>query len=78
MNGEQDLYQENGLIVTPEFFDVFTFDFVEGSNEDKLAPQSVFIPLSLARKLFGNELIVVFYFSNYSFTVKKNFSIRIN
>jgi putative ABC transport system permease protein len=48
-------YRERYFVVSPSFFDVFSFDFVEGSQEDRLAPYSVFIPLSLSRKLFGNE-----------------------
>jgi len=53
-DGKRDSYEENSLAVAPEFFDVFTFDYVEGSK-DNLAPGSIFIPLSLSRKLFGNE-----------------------
>jgi putative ABC transport system permease protein len=47
-------YTENQLLVSPEFFDVFSFDFVEGSDA-RIAPRTVFIPLSLSRKFFGNE-----------------------
>jgi len=53
--GERHYFKENSLIVTPEFFDVFTFDFVEGAKEHRLSPTEVFIPLSLSRKLFGKE-----------------------
>jgi len=53
--GERNHFKEKSLAVTPEFFDVFTFDFVEGSADDYIAPGNVFIPLSLKRKLFGNE-----------------------
>ena len=56
--GERHYYEENSLFVMPEFFDVFTFDFVEGGKDERLAPQSTFIPLSLARKLFGNEPLI--------------------
>ena len=52
---ERNFYKENSLTVTPEFFDVFSFDFVEGEKDVQLAPGSIFIPLSLSRKLFGNE-----------------------
>ena len=57
-DGEQIFYEENSLNVAPSFFDVFTFNFVEGSNNSYLAPGKIFIPLSLARKLFGDELAV--------------------
>jgi ABC-type antimicrobial peptide transport system, permease component len=52
---ERMYYEENSLIVTPSFFDVFLFDFIEGSNDGYIAPGSIFIPLSMARKLFGDE-----------------------
>ena len=54
-NGKRNYYEEKSMIVTPEFFDVFTFEFVEGLPDTYIAPQSVFIPLSMARKFFGNE-----------------------
>ena len=51
----RNYYEEKPLTVSPEFFDVFTFDFVEGSKEALKTPENVIIPLSLSRKLFGNE-----------------------
>jgi len=57
-DGKRDYYEEKSLVVLPSFFDVFTFDFVEGSNNGYIAPKNVFIPLSLSRKLFGNESAV--------------------
>ena len=54
----QNIYDESALVVTPSFFDVFTFDFIEGSHEGYIAPGNTFIPLSLSRKLFGNESAV--------------------
>ena len=56
-NGERHSYNEKISVVSPSFFNVFTFEFVEGSNKD-LEPGNVFIPLSLARKFFGNESAV--------------------
>ena len=53
--GERNYFKEKSVVVSPEFFDVFTFDFVEGSTNVYIAPGNVFIPLSMARKLFGNE-----------------------
>jgi putative ABC transport system permease protein len=53
--GERNYFNENSMTVSPEFFDVFTFDFVEGSKDVYIAPGNVFIPLSLSRKIFGKE-----------------------
>ena len=54
-DGVRNYYKENSIVVSPEFFNVFTFDFVEGSKDVYIAPGNVFIPLSLKRKIFGNE-----------------------
>ena len=54
-NGVRNLFRENGLEVTPDFLNVFTFDIVEGYVNAQLAQQYVFIPLSMARRLFGDE-----------------------
>ena len=54
-DGERHFYEENSLTVTPSFFDVFTFDFVEDTRGNYIAPGTIFIPLSMARKFFGNE-----------------------
>ena len=53
----RNIFEENSLIVSSTFFDVFSFDFVEGSNEGLIDIESgnIFIPLSMSRKLFGNE-----------------------
>ena len=53
----QNVYEESSSMVSSTFFDVFSFDFMEGSNEGLIDIESgnVFIPLSMARKLFGNE-----------------------
>jgi len=53
--GTRNYFKEKLLQVTPEFFDVFTFDFVEDSSNGYIAPGNVFIPLSMARKIFGSE-----------------------
>ena len=53
--GERNYFKEKSVVVTPDFFDVFTFDFVDGSTDVYIAPGNVFIPLSMARKIFGNE-----------------------
>jgi putative ABC transport system permease protein len=51
----RNYFKEKAVIVAHEFFDVFTFDFVEGSADGYISPENVFIPLSLKRKIFGNE-----------------------
>jgi putative ABC transport system permease protein len=53
--GTRNYFKEKGVTVTPEFFNVFTFDWVEGSTDVHILPEHVFIPLSIKRKLFGNE-----------------------
>jgi len=52
----RNMFEETSLIVTSTYFDVFSFDFVEGSNEGLIDIESgnIFIPLSMSRKLFGN------------------------
>jgi putative ABC transport system permease protein len=56
--GELHFFREYTLSVTPEYTEVFTFDFVEGTPEALKAPENVLIPLSLAHKMFGNESAV--------------------
>ncbi|MDR1119467.1 MAG: FtsX-like permease family protein [Dysgonamonadaceae bacterium] len=57
-DGEQHYFKEKTLSVSPEFFDVFTFDFVENSSNAFTVPGNVFIPLSLSQKIFGNASAV--------------------
>jgi putative ABC transport system permease protein len=57
-NGARDYYREKIAVVSPEFTDVFTFNFVEGSKDALKTPNNVIIPLSLSRKLFGNKSAV--------------------
>ena len=54
----RNYFKEKLLVVTPEFFNVFSFDFVEGSTDVYIAPGNVFIPLSMARKIFRGESAV--------------------
>jgi putative ABC transport system permease protein len=54
-NGEKESYEHDALIVSPSFKDVFHFDMVEGSDMSMETPNSVLIPLSLSRKVFGAE-----------------------
>ena len=55
-DGERTYYDEEQLVISPSFFDVFSFNFVEGTKN--FAPRQVVIPLSLSRKIFGNESAV--------------------
>lgn len=55
INGERNFYEGRVMQITPEFADVFTIDFVEGSEDALKAPDNVIIPLSLSQKLFGKE-----------------------
>ena len=48
-------FLDYGTAVTPEYTDVFTFDMVEGSTDALQVEGQALIPLSLARKAFGQE-----------------------
>ena len=54
-NGVRNYFRENRARVTPGFTDVFMLDFVEGTSSVFQTPGNVMIPLSMARRLFGNE-----------------------
>jgi len=54
----RNFYKEKSSTVSPEFTDVFDFDFVYGSVNALKSPDHVIIPLSISRKLFGNEMSV--------------------
>ena len=56
--GVKNFYEEKSERVSPEFTDVFTFDITEGVQDALKTPEHVLIPLSLSRKLFGNESAV--------------------
>ena len=56
--GAKDFFREKSTTVTPEFYKLFTFDFVEGAANGYIAAEDIFMPLSLARKLFGKESAV--------------------
>ena len=53
--GDRNYFKEKIETISPGFLDVFTFDFVEGSGDALKTPGNIIIPLSLSRKLFGNE-----------------------
>lgn len=54
-NGVRNNYRERSLQVYPEYTDVFKFSMVEGSEKALGEPNKVLMPLSMARKIFGNE-----------------------
>ena len=54
-NGKQVNYDEDVWSVSPEIMQVFHFDMLEGDEQSLDEPNSVIIPESTARRLFGNE-----------------------
>ena len=52
---QRHFFSKNSIFVTPEFTDVFTLDFVQGSAMALRTPYHIIIPQSLAHRLFGNE-----------------------
>ncbi len=49
-------FKETGRVASEDFFKVFSFPFVEGSDEGALvAPDVAYLSASLAEKMFGNE-----------------------
>lgn len=54
-NGSKVGYKEPTLNVLPDAVKVFHFDMLEGSERALDDPNGALIPLSLARKLFGDE-----------------------
>jgi putative ABC transport system permease protein len=57
-DGVRNFYKEKSVQVSPGFTDVFTFDIAEGTDDALKTHGNVIIPLSMARKLFGNESAV--------------------
>jgi putative ABC transport system permease protein len=54
-NGGKDFHEEDMLNVSPSYTQVFTFDMLEGGDRALDDPEKVLIPLSLSKKLFGDE-----------------------
>jgi len=54
-NGVRNKYREKALKVYPNYGDVFEFNMLEGDKDALLHPNSVLIPSTLSRKLFGSE-----------------------
>ncbi len=53
-NGARNHYQETMNKVYPAFMDIFPFEMVEGVPKSLEEPQTALIPLSMAKKFFGN------------------------
>ncbi len=53
--GVQHNFEEKKVAVYPDFVNVFSLDIVEGSGDALKEPEKALIPLSMARKLFGEE-----------------------
>ncbi len=52
----KSIYETKGIHVDSTFFDMFTYQFLEGNAHTALQdPQSVVLSEDIARKLFGNE-----------------------
>ncbi|MEX0722305.1 MAG: ABC transporter permease [Gracilimonas sp.] len=53
---EDKAFNENGIIASPSFFDVFTFPLYEGNPETALtSPNSIVLTTTLVNKFFGDE-----------------------
>lgn len=56
--GQRTSYKEDAWNVTPGVLGVFRFDMLEGSERSLDEPNSVVLPESMARKIFGDESAV--------------------
>ncbi|MEX0719956.1 MAG: ABC transporter permease [Balneolaceae bacterium] len=53
---EDQAFNENGIIASPSFFNVFTFPLLEGDPQTALtSPNSIVLTKALANKMFGDE-----------------------
>jgi len=74
-------YETNGYYVDSNFFQVFTYDFINGNAASALKePNSLVISEEIARKLFGNEnplnkvVVIGLPYGNFNYTVTGVFS----
>ena len=56
--GQRTSYKEDAWNVTPGVLEVFRFDMLEGNERSLDEPNSVVLPESRARKIFGDESAV--------------------
>ncbi|MCE7058854.1 ABC transporter permease [Dyadobacter sp. CY343] len=55
-NNARAFYETKGIHVDSTFFDVFTYDFIEGDAKTSMRdPHSIALSEEVAKKLFGNE-----------------------
>lgn len=55
----KSFYETKGYLVDPSFFNMFTYNFIEGEPAKALAnPRTVVLSEEIAKKLFGNESAV--------------------
>ncbi|MDR0429339.1 MAG: ABC transporter permease [Tannerellaceae bacterium] len=54
-NGVKNSYKEKTMVVYPEYTAVFAFNMFEGQDSAMHEPNTVLIPLSMARKWFGSQ-----------------------
>ncbi len=57
-NGSRNGYKESSIEVSPEIPHLFGFDMVEGDIHALEEPRRVLLPLSMAKKFFGDESAV--------------------
>ena len=74
-------YETNGYYVDSNFFQVFTYDFINGNASSALKePNSLVISEEIARKLFGNEnplnkiVVIGLPYGNFNYTVRGVFN----
>jgi len=53
--GVEHSYEEKMITVYPDFTKVFSLEIVEGSEQTLEDPEKILIPLSLAKKIWGDE-----------------------
>ena len=54
-DGNREGYKHKVNLVSPDFFDVFGIEVLEGSRDALLKPNQLVIPESLAKRMFGEE-----------------------
>lgn len=57
-DGKRNGYKHKVNLISPDFFDVFGIEILEGTRDALLKPNQLVIPESLAEKMFGEEFPV--------------------
>ena len=55
-DGNREGYKHKVNLVSPDFFDVFGIEVLEGSRDALLKPNQLVIPESLAKRMFGGRI----------------------